>query len=305
MSYWKLLAKKENTMFKGTLTALVTPFNRDLSLDEESLRRLVDFQIGNGVDGLVPVGTTGESPTTTSREDKRIYEIVVEQSGGRVPVICGTGSNSTQEAVEYTRNAKEIGADAALVVCPYYNKPTPKGLLYHYRSIADEGLPIVVYNIKGRTGINIDTDTLMALAEHPNIVGVKEASGDLNQMREVIERSKEGFSVLSGDDALSLDLIKMGGHGVISVATNVMPRQVSDVIAHALEGDMAAAEAGNNNLVDLFKAMFVETNPIPVKTALSLMGMCKEVFRLPLCTMADENRQALITTLKQYQLLAP
>jgi 4-hydroxy-tetrahydrodipicolinate synthase len=291
-------------MFKGTYTALITPFKKDLSIDEGALRRIVNFQIENGISGLVPVGTTGESPTTTAEEDKRIYRIVIEEAAGRVPVICGSGSNSTAEAVTYTRNAKEVGADAALIVCPYYNKPTPNGLVQHFRKIADEGgLPIIVYNIKGRTGLNIDTDTLMEIAQHPNVVGVKEASGDLNQMKEVIERCSDGFSVLSGDDSLALDLVKMGGQGVISVASQVMPRQVSVYIAHALAGDVERAEKEKEELDELFDSMFIETNPIPVKTALALMGICRERFRLPLCEMEEQNKHKLIATLKRYQLI--
>jgi 4-hydroxy-tetrahydrodipicolinate synthase len=291
-------------MFKGTYTALITPFKEDLSVDEGALRRLVSFQIENGISGLVPVGTTGESPTTTSEEDKRIFQIVVDETAGRVPVICGSGSNNTAEAIAYTKNAKAVGADAALIVCPYYNKPTPKGLVRHYRKIADEGgLPIIVYNIKGRTGVNIETDTLMEIAQHPRVVGVKEASGDVSQMKEVIERAPDDFSVLSGDDALALDLVKMGGHGVISVASHVMPKQVSACIAHALAGDMVRAEQEKEHLDELFNAMFIETNPIPVKTALSLMGKCLEIFRLPLCEMEEKNKEKLIATLKRYQLI--
>ncbi|MCP4195743.1 MAG: 4-hydroxy-tetrahydrodipicolinate synthase [Proteobacteria bacterium] len=291
-------------MFKGTYTALITPFRKDLSIDEGALRRIVNFQIENGISGLVPVGTTGESPTTTPDEDKRIYQIVVEEADGRVPVICGSGSNSTAEAVTYTRNAKEAGADAALIVCPYYNKPTPMGLVQHYRKIADEGgLPIIVYNIEGRTGVNIETDTLMEIAQHPNVVGVKEASGDLDQMKEVIERSADDFSVLSGDDSLALDLVKMGGQGVISVASQVMPRQVSVYIAHALAGDLQRAENEKEELDELFDSMFIETNPIPVKTALALMGICRERFRLPLCEMEEKNKHKLIATLRRYQLI--
>ncbi len=291
-------------MFKGTYTALITPFRDDLSIDEAALRELVNFQIENGISGLVPVGTTGESPTTTAHEDKRIYQIVVEEAAGRVPVICGSGSNNTAEAVAYTQNAKAAGADAALIVCPYYNKPTPTGLVRHYRKVAEEGgLPIIVYNIKGRTGVNIETDTLMEIARHPNVVGVKEASGDLDQMKEVIARAVDDFSVLCGDDSLALDLVKMGGHGVISVASHVMPKQVSTCIAHALAGDMARAEKEKEFLNELFNVVFIETNPIPVKTALALMGKCREVFRLPLCEMEDNNKDTLIATLRRYQLI--
>ena len=291
-------------MFKGTFTALITPFKDDLSIDEEALRHLVNFQIENGITGLVPVGTTGESPTTTAEEDKRIFEIVVDEVKKRVPVICGTGSNSTVDAIKYTLNAKNADADAALIVCPYYNKPTQKGLLLHYQKIAEETqFPIIVYNIKGRAGVNMETDTLMELAKNPYIIGVKEASGDLQQMQDVLNRAPDDFSVLSGDDGLTLDLIKMGGHGVISVTSNLMPKEMSAFVQYALDAQFELAEKENKNFKELFINIFIETNPIPVKTALALMKKCKEIFRMPMCTMEKENREKLITTLKKYNLI--
>jgi 4-hydroxy-tetrahydrodipicolinate synthase len=291
-------------MFKGTFTAIITPFKKDLSLDEDALRKLVEFQIENGVDGLVPCGTTGESPTTTSEEDKRIFEIVIDQVKGRVPVIAGSGSNSTTEAVAYTQHAKDSGAQASLIVCPYYNKPTQKGLILHYTKIAEETkFPIIIYNIKGRTGINMTTDTLMELAKNPYIVGVKEASGDMVQIKEVLSRRPQNFTVLSGDDGLTLEVIKNGGNGVISVASNALPRAVSTLVKNALEGKISEAEKENEALKEFFEKEFIETNPIPIKTALAAMGMCEEIFRLPLCTMEEKTRAAWMETLKKYQLI--
>ena len=211
-------------MFQGTYTALITPFTATGDFDENAFSKLLDLQIEGGVDGLVPIGTTGESPTLTSNEIYRVLQLTVEAAKGRMPVIVGTGSNCTTKAIEQTKIAKEVGADAALVVCPYYNKPTQKGLILHYEAIAEATrFPIIIYNIKGRTGINMSTNTLMELAKNTYIVGVKEASGDLVQMKEVLSSVPRDFSVLSGDDALTLELVKMGGHGVISVASNLIP----------------------------------------------------------------------------------
>lgn len=312
--------------YAGTWTALITPFKKDPSkggsgsLDEAALRKLVQRQIENGVTGVVPCGTTGESPTTTHEEDRRIFEIVVEEvkksaanGGPKIMVMAGTGSNCTRDAVEYTQAAKEAGADCCLVVSPYYNKPTPKGLKLHYKAIADVGLPVIVYNIKGRTGINIDTDTLMEIAQHPMVVGVKEASGDLNQMKEVLERRGElegewaspmmEFTVLCGDDSLTLELVKMGGDGVISVASNLMPGKVAEMVEYALDGNFEEAGKLNENLARLFKEIFVETNPIPVKYIASRMGLCELAYRLPMCEPGEKGVEVLEEMMRSYGLV--
>lgn len=289
--------------YAGTWTALITPFTADGSLDEEALRRLVQFQIEHGITGLVPLGTTGESPTMTAAEDQRAAKIVIEEARGRVPVIVGTGSNCTREAVEYTRAAKELGAGAALVVAPYYNKPTQEGLRRHYTAVADVGLPIIVYNIKGRCGVNIATDTLMELAEHPMIVGVKEASGDIEQMKEVLARRPANFSVLSGDDNMTLALMREGGDGVVSVASNIVPDKIAELVQAAADGAWDDAQKRNTELADLFAAMFIETNPIPVKYCAYRMGLCQLAYRLPMCEPTSDSQQRLDTMLKAYGLL--
>ncbi len=290
--------------YAGTWTALVTPFLDDGSIDEPALRQLVRDQIAGGITGVVPVGTTGESPTTTPEEDQTIFRIVKEEAQGKIMVMAGTGSNCTREAVEHTKHAKAIGADACLVVCPYYNKPTQEGLRLHFLEVAKVGIPIIVYNIKGRTGINMTTDTLMELAKNPNIVGVKEASGDLEQMREVITRRPTNFTVLSGDDGLTLDLIKMGGDGVISVASNIVPEQISQLVQLALSQKYEEAQVIHDHLARLFKDLFIETNPIPVKYAVSQMGKCKLNYRLPMCPPSSQTEGILNETLKFYNLIA-
>ena len=302
----------------------MTPFRKDGRVDEEALRRMVQRQIAAGVTGIVPVGTTGESPTTTTEEDARIFEIVVEetkkfaQGGGRkVLVMAGAGSNSTHEAAEYIGNAKKAGADCCLIVSPYYNKPTQKGLRMHYLALAELGLPIIVYNIKGRTGVNIETDTLMEIAKHPMIVGVKEASGDMAQIKDVLARREvlendealavggvaKEFTVLSGDDGLTLEVMKNGGDGVVSVAGNLVPRELSEMVAMAASGDFEGAAAVNEKFARLFKDIFVETNPIPVKYIASRMGLCELSFRLPMCEPEDKTKEYLEETMKAYGLI--
>jgi len=289
---------------EGVYTALVTPMASDGSLDEKALRRLVDFQIEGGVQGLVPVGTTGESPTLDGDECKRVIQIVVEQSRGRVPVIAGAGSNATAEAIEYSRDAKEVGAVATLQVAPYYNKPTSDGFLRHFRAIADAvDLPMVVYNIAGRTGKNIDNPTMLELAKHHNIVAVKEASGDIPQVMDLILRKPPAFSVLSGDDNLVLPIMALGGSGVISVASNLVPDRMARFVNAMLKGDWAAARTMHYELLPLFKALFVETNPIPIKAAMAMKGMITESYRLPMCPMMPKTRDGLAATLKQLRIL--
>jgi 4-hydroxy-tetrahydrodipicolinate synthase len=289
--------------YAGTWTALITPFKIDGSVDYEALRNLVKKQIEGGITGIVPIGTTGESPTIEQEEAKKIFETIVEEAKGKIMVMAGTGSNSTKHAVEHTKIAKEAGVDACLVVCPYYNKPTQNGLRLHFLEIAKVGLPVIVYNIKGRTGINMTTDTLMILAENEMIVGVKEASGDINQMKEVIDRRPENFTVLSGDDGLTLELIKLGGDGVVSVASNVMPKEVSAMVENALAGNTDQAAEINENLKLLFKDLFIETNPIPVKYCAHKMGLCELIYRLPMCPPSNEAGNILDETLKTYNLV--
>jgi 4-hydroxy-tetrahydrodipicolinate synthase len=289
---------------EGVYTALVTPMTADGAVDEKALRKLVDFQLEGGVSGLVPVGTTGESPTLDGDECKRVIRTVVEQVRGRVPIIAGAGSNSTAEAIHYAKDAKEAGANATLQVTPYYNKPTTDGLLGHFRAIADAvDLPLIVYNIGGRTGKNIDNPTMLELARHPNIVGVKEASGDIGQVMELIAKKPADFTVLSGDDNLVFPIMALGGLGVISVASNLVPQQMSRFVAAALKGDWTAARKMHYELLPLFKAMFIETNPIPIKAALAMKGMITETYRLPMCAMAPKNREALRAALKELKLL--
>jgi len=290
-------------MFEGIHTALITPF-RDGALDEEALRRLVDIQIGAGVDGLVPCGSTGESATLSHDEHRRVVEIVIEASAGRVPVIAGTGSNSTREAIELTRHAQEAGAQGALLLSPYYNKPTQEGIYAHYAAIAREtGFPLLVYNIPGRTASNIEPETLGRLARLDAIVGVKEASGDLEQMAQVIARCPSDFAVLSGDDALTLPLLSIGGKGVISTSSNVAPEQVCALVRAFLGGDAEGAREVHYRLLPLFDALFCETNPIPVKAAAAALGWCTDEMRLPLTPLSDPNRERLQVVLKDTGIL--
>ncbi len=300
-------------MFEGVFTALVTPFTPDgKRIDEKALRRLVDFQIQKKVDGLVPTGTTGESPTLSHEETLEVIRIVVGQARGRVPVIAGTGSNCTDKAIELTQEAKKLGAAASLQVAPYYNRPTPEGFLRHFLAIADAvNLPMVIYNIPGRTGQNIPNATMLRLAEHRNIVGVKEASGSIPQMMELIaavrqdKKLKGRFTVLSGDDNLVLPLMSLGGSGVVSVASNLVPDRMTGFIQAALAGDFARARRLHYELLPLFKGIFLETNPIPIKAALAMKGMIQESYRLPMCPMTEGNRKALAAILTELRILKP
>ena len=291
-------------MYRGVFTALVTPFRKDRSIDEVLLRKLVDRQIEAGVDGLVPMGTTGESPTLSHNEHIEIVRSTVDQAGGRVPVIAGAGSNSTQEAVDLTKRAKDAGADAALHVSPYYNKPTPEGIFLHYRTIAEEGrLPVIIYNIPGRTGINIDNATMLRLTEIENIAGVKDATGNLPQLMELMARKPPDFCVLSGDDNMTLPIVALGGDGIISVASNLIPGQMKEFIQAALKPNLGKARSIHFRLLPLFKVLFIETNPIPVKTAMAMSGLIEEIFRLPMCPMLTENRSTLKAVLAESKLL--
>ncbi|MGH7358096.1 MAG: 4-hydroxy-tetrahydrodipicolinate synthase [Candidatus Rokuibacteriota bacterium] len=290
--------------FQGSLVAMVTPFH-DGRIDEGKLRELVEFHVAHGTDGLVPCGTTGESPTLTHEEHKRVVEIVIQQARDRIPVVAGTGSNSTAEAIELALHAAEAGAAGALLVTPYYNRPTQQGLFEHFRTIAQAvpDLPLIVYNIQGRTAVNVETETLARLAQIPNIVGVKEASGSLDQMTAVILACGPDFTVLSGDDNLTLPLMAVGGRGVISVVGNFLAREVADVTHAALEGDWKRARDLHLKLYPVCKAMFIETNPIPVKEAMAMLGMIRAEWRLPMCPMIPANREKLRQALVQAGVL--
>ncbi len=291
-------------MFQGSIVALVTPFNGG-KVDEAKLRELVEMHVAQGTDGIVPCGTTGESPTLSHDEHRRVVEIVIEAARGRLHVIAGTGSNATSEAIDLTRHAKKAGATGALVVNPYYNRPTQEGLYRHFRAVAEAvDIPILVYNIAGRTAVNVETDTLARLVKDcPNIVGVKEASGSLDQMTQVIVACGPDFSVLSGDDNITLPLMSVGGRGVISVVANIVPRETVEMTHAALAGDWKLARDLHLKLFPLSRAMFLETNPIPVKEAMGMMGMLKPEFRLPMCSMGAANRERLKAILVQHGLL--
>ncbi len=278
-------------MLQGAHTAIVTPFCKDGFVDYVRYRELIEFQIDNGIDGIVPVGTTGESPTLNNDEHMKVIEETIKAVRGRVLVIAGTGANSTAEAVELTTLAKELGVDATLQVTPYYNKPNQEGLYRHFSMVADIGLPVVLYNVPGRTSREIAIETVARLANHPNIVAVKEAGGKVERVRQTLDVCD--LEVLSGDDALALPMMRDGAIGVISVASNVVPGVVASLIHTALEGNWDAAQLLHNQYVKLFDAMFIDTNPIPVKAALALMGKIEEVYRLPLCEMSETDKEIL------------
>jgi len=276
--------------FQGTGTAMVTPFTRDGAIDEPALRRFVDFQIDGGVDMLLPGGTTGEGATLEADETDRLLSIVLDQTKGRVPVIFGAGSNNTKKAVEATVRAKQLGANGVLSVGPYYNKPTQRGYIEHFKAVAEVGLPVVVYNVPGRTGSNIEANTTLKLAEVPNIVAVKEASGNLGQMMDILRSRPAEFRVLSGDDAITLPLIACGGDGIVSVVSNETPRLMSDMVNAALSADYVKARALHYKLLPLMNANFIESNPIPAKAVLAMMGLMDENYRLPLVPITPAGR---------------
>ncbi len=292
-------------MFKGSFVALVTPFTKGNEVDEAALERLVEFHIKNGTDGIVPCGTTGESATLDYREHDRVIEVCVRVSRKRVPVIAGTGSNSTQEAIEMSRHAKKNGAHGLLLVAPYYNRPTQQGLYLHFKAIADAvDLPIILYNIASRSGVNIEPETTARLAKDcRNVVGMKEASGSLDQMARTILLCGEKLTLLSGDDALTLPLLAVGGQGVISVVANIVPQDVKAMVTAFAKGDIAEARRLHYKMLPLIKAMFIETNPIPVKTAMGLMGLCEPGLRLPMCVLGEANFGKLKEALKDYGLI--
>jgi 4-hydroxy-tetrahydrodipicolinate synthase len=290
-------------MFGGAIVAIVTPFKNG-QVDEEALRRLIEEQINAGTDGITPCGTTGESTTLSHEEHDRVIEITIDAVKKRVPVIAGTGSNSTAETLRLTRHAWEAGADGALLVCPYYNRPTQEGLYQHFKTVAQEvPIPIVVYNIEGRTGVNLKPETMARLAKLPNIVGVKEASGSLKQMSDMIRLCGPDFDVLSGDDIFTLALLALGGKGIISVISNCVPGDMAAMVDAFADGDLEKARVLHYRMAPLIEALFIETNPVPVKTALALMGKVQEEFRLPLCGMEEKNRQILKKTMQDYGLI--
>ena len=288
-------------IFRGTYTAMVTPFNASGSVDYGKLRELVEEQVAAGVEGLVPVGTSGESPTLSMEEHSRVVEFVAETANRRVQVVAGTGANSTAEALRLTREALEMGVDASLQVCPYYNKPNQEGLYRHFSTIADLGLPIILYNVPSRTGRDISLDTVVRLSKHPNVAAVKEASGSVARVSATVDACD--LAVLSGDDMLAFPMIAVGARGVISVASNVAPALVSKMINAALANDMATAAALHKRLYRLFRDLFIDTNPIPVKCALALMGRIEEVYRLPLCETSDACRAQIRATLAELKLV--
>jgi 4-hydroxy-tetrahydrodipicolinate synthase len=291
-------------MFTGCGTALVTPFRGDQSLDEETLRRLVRRQIEAGIDFLVPCGTTGESPTLTHAEHLRVVEITLEEAKGRVPVLAGAGGYNTREVVELARELEEMGADGILSVTPYYNKPTPEGLYQHYKAIAAAiDMPIIVYSIQGRTGINVEPATLARLAQIENIVGVKEASGNIAQMAAIIGLLPADFTVLCGDDPITIALMALGGRGVISVVSNQIPAEMTGLAHACLKGDFEAARQIQRRFLALMNVNFVESNPIPVKAAMAMMGLLEPVYRLPLCPPAEASRARIEKVLEEAGLL--
>lgn len=289
-------------MFQGAIVATVTPF-RNGKLDVTALKKLVKFQIENGTDGIVPCGTTGESATLSFDEHERVIDTVIQAAGGKVPVIAGTGSNNTREAIRLTRYAKKAGANGALVITPYYNKPTQEGLYRHFRAVAEAAdIPLILYNVPGRTGVNMTAATVARLAEVPNVAGVKEASGDLNQVCDILRATPKSFSVLSGDDFLFFPMMALGAKGVISVTSNVAPRAMAELYDAYVIGEISRAREIHYRLWPLFRGCFLETNPIPAKTALAMMGRIREEFRLPLCPMGDANRKALAQVLSDLRL---
>jgi 4-hydroxy-tetrahydrodipicolinate synthase len=295
-----------NTNFTGVGTALVTPFTRSGDLDEAAVRRLGRRQIDAGVNFLVPCGTTGENPTLTHDERVRIVEILVDEADGKVPVLAGAGGYDTREVIHLAAAMKKAGASGLLSVTPYYNKPTQEGLFLHYRAIAEStDLPVIVYNVPGRAGVNVEPSTLARLAVIPNITGVKEASGNITQMCEVCRIVPHDFVVLSGDDAITLPLMAVGGKGVISVASNEIPSDMVEMVRAAARGDFATARSVHNRILPLMQINFVESNPVPVKAAMAAMGLLEESYRLPMCGPTAASREKITRVLKELQLLKP
>jgi 4-hydroxy-tetrahydrodipicolinate synthase len=291
-------------MFRGSMVAIVTPFDKQGKFDEETYRQLIEFQIENGTDVIVPCGTTGESATLDFDEHDRVIQVCIEQVAKRVPVLAGTGANSTQEAIELSLDAKKMGADGLLLVCPYYNKPSQEGIYQHYKKLAETvALPQVLYNVPGRTGVNMTADTTARLAEIPNIVAIKEASGDMTQIGQILAKAGDKIEMISGDDFLTYPMMAIGATGVISVSANAIPAQVKKMVTAAQQGDHATARKLHLDLLDFHNAMFIESNPVPVKTTLALMGRLQMHVRLPLVEMQPANLEKLKGILQRYNLI--
>jgi 4-hydroxy-tetrahydrodipicolinate synthase len=283
---------------RGTGTAVVTPFTKDGSIDYDAFKRVIDAQITGGVEMLVPLGSTGENPTITREERTQIFRWIIEYVDHRAIVIAGTGTNDTRVSIEFTREAKELGADACLVVTPFYNKPTPNGLYEHFKGVADVGLPVLMYNVPGRTGLNMLADTTLRCAEIENVVSIKEASADLAQCMEITHHAPEGFTLLSGEDFLTVPLISVGAEGVVSVISNEVPKEFSDMVRFALAGKFKEAMELHYKLLELMKINFIESNPGPVKAALAMMGVVDENLRLPLVPVKAESKEKIKGVLK-------
>ena len=292
-------------MYSGSFVAMITPF-KDGKVDEQGVADLVEFQLRNGTNGLVPCGTTGEAVTLSDEEHLRVVEITIETAGGRVPIVAGTGTNSTEKTIKTTKAVAKIGADAALVVTPYYNKPTPEGLFQHYKAINDAvDLPIVAYNVPTRTSVNMSAETTLRISGLPNVIAVKEASGSMDQVSEILQDAAPDFAVMSGDDSVTLPLLALGGTGVVSVVANIAPAAMSDLVAAFHAGDVARARELHHQIFGLCRAMFIETNPIPVKTAAGMLGLCSDELRLPLVALSDGNRAKLKAALDSCPLIQP
>jgi 4-hydroxy-tetrahydrodipicolinate synthase len=291
-------------MFKGSMVAIVTPFDSKGNFDEETYRQLIEFQIANGTDCIVPCGTTGESATLDYEEHDRVIQVCIDQVKKRIPVIAGTGSNSTTEAIELSLHAKKMGADGVLLVSPYYNKPSQEGLYQHYKALAEAvALPQVLYNVPGRTGMNMEAKTTIRLAEFANIVAIKEASGNITQASEILDKAGDKIDVLSGDDFLTLPLMACGAKGVISVTANILPKEVKAMVVAVDEGRWVDAKKMHLKMLDIHNAMFIESNPVPVKTALSLIGKCRADVRLPLVGLQPASLEKLKSVMKGYDLI--
>jgi len=299
---------------KGCYTAIVTPFKKNLEVDYDGLRENIQFQIESNVDGIVPCGTTGEAATLSMEEHKKIIDVAVDECNGKIKVIAGTGSNNTTEAIELTKHAKDAGADACLLIAPYYNKPTQEGIYQHYKKISETiDIPLILYNIKSRTGVNIEVDTILKLSKIKNIIGIKEASGDLNQVSAIIHGVKlmnnENFVLLSGDDTLTMPIMALGGKGVISVVSNIVPREVKALTDYCLSGNFEKAREIHYKLLDLMKVMFIETNPCPVKYAMNVLkeknkkGMNAGNLRLPLVEISDTSKEKVRNVLKNMDFI--
>lgn len=290
--------------FEGASTALITPFDEEDNFDEDGYRENIKAQIKGGIDGIVPVGTTGECATLSLEEHEKVVEVAVDEADEEVPVIAGAGSNSTKEALELTKHATEVGADGVLLVGPYYNKPTQRGLYEHYKKLAEEvDIPQIIYNVPSRTGRNIDADTIIKLADYENVVAVKEASGDINQVMKIVENTGEYFEVLSGDDRFTLPILGVGGVGAVSVASNLLPGKVSELINLYLDGDVQASRELHYRLLPLFRAIFIETNPGPVKAAMKMMGQNAGNLRLPLVEVTEDTKKELQKVLRNLNLI--